>query len=100
MRFASLRDHEAAVVAVESRLDSVRRTERRSHDLELERQTEVRTAAQDVVAHAGLVCRGAAGRGRPEREPAGRRRVLVGDALGAVVADADVVAVALPGEVD
>src|SRR5207248_1751778 len=81
----------AAVVAVEAGLDAVRRTERRREDLEVERRLEL-AAREDVVAHADLVRRGATGVRRRRREAARGRRVLTRDPLGAVVADADLVA--------
>src|SRR5207244_4824350 len=100
VRLVSLGDRETAVVAVETGLSSVRRFEGRRDDLEVKRHLEVRTAAEHVVAQADRVSGRAARLRRPAGEAAGRCRVLVGDTLRAVVADADVVAVALFSDVN
>src|SRR5690349_5825666 len=89
-------DREAAVVAVEPALDSVRRREDRRDDLEGIRRVVRRASGEHVVGvgvsdgwlAVGRRARVRRGRRRARREAACGCRVLVRDSLAAVVANA------------
>src|SRR5207253_1540359 len=81
MRVRSLVDHQAAIVAVETGLNAVRWGEYGRDYLEIVRRVGTRPACEHIVRITGLDARLA------WSEPARRRRVLAGHALGPVVAD-------------
>src|SRR5205807_5444716 len=92
MRLSALVDGQPAVVAVESRLDSVRGCKDRRHHVEVERRRDVLTARENVVRGLGLNTR--------LRRGLGGARVLTGDARAAVIADCDVILAAAFHHVD